>query len=202
MKLRCVVSVGIVAAISLIAIAALAGSMQENPEKQITELEATVIGPEIIYEPRQHAIEALAKEPEETPYQSHIEGMEFTEEEYYLLAKIAMAEAEAEDTEGKALVMLVVLNRVLDDSFPDTIEQVIYQPKQFSPIENGRFDRVEPNDDCWAALELVMHDKWDESLGATYFESESKSTWHSNNLKFLFQHGSHYFYSEKEVCRD
>ena len=30
----------------------------------------------------------------------------------YLLMKIAMAEAEDEDTEGKALVMMVVLNRV------------------------------------------------------------------------------------------
>ena len=36
-------------------------------------------------------------------------------EDAYLLEKIAMAEAEGEDTEGKALVMLVVLNRVWSD---------------------------------------------------------------------------------------
>lgn len=39
-------------------------------------------------------------------------GTDHDGEESYLLAKIAMAEAESEDTEGKALVMLVVLNRV------------------------------------------------------------------------------------------
>lgn len=116
----------------------------------------------------------------------------------YLLAKIAMAEAESEDTEGKALVMLVVLNRVWDDEeFPDTIKEVIYQPGQFSPISNGRFDKVEPDADCWAALDLITVGKWDESYGATYFESKSESTWHSENLDFLFQHGKHYFYKDR-----
>lgn len=136
---------------------------------------------------------------DELKNQSLIMSMDWDEEEGYLLAKIAMAEAEGEDTEGKALVMLVVLNRVLgDNEFPDTIEEVIYQPGQFSPISNGRFDRVEPDADCWAALDLIMLDKWDESCGAIYFESKSESTWHSENLDFLFQHGSHYFYRDRE----
>ena len=129
--------------------------------------------------------------------------MDWSAEESYLLAKLAMAEAESEDTEGKALVMLVVLNRVWDDEeFPNTIEEVIYQPRQFSPISNGRFDRVEPDADCWAALDLIMQDRWDESYGATYFESKSESTWHSENLTFLFQHGKHYFYTDREGNSD
>lgn len=121
----------------------------------------------------------------------------FTTEETYLLAKIAMAEAEGEDTEGKALVMLTVLNRTKDDKFPDSIRGVIFQPGQFSPIGNGRFNEVEPDPDCWAALDLIMLDKWDESCGATYFESKSESTWHADNLSFLFKHGKHYFYEER-----
>lgn len=120
------------------------------------------------------------------------------EREKYLLAKIAMAEAEGEDTEGKALVMKVVLNRVSDKQFPDTIEDVIYQPRQFSPIGNGRFDKVEPNDDCYKALEMVNEGKWDESQDALYFESRSNSTWHQDNLEYLFKHGNHYFYKDKE----
>nr|WP_302143336.1 cell wall hydrolase [uncultured Schaedlerella sp.] len=116
----------------------------------------------------------------------------------YLLAKIAMAEAEGEDTEGKALVMRVVLNRVKEDGFPDTVKDVIYQSRQFSPVTNGRFDRVEPDDDCWKALCMIEQDDWDESKGATYFESKSESNWHKKNLDFLFQYGSHYFYMDKE----
>lgn len=135
------------------------------------------------------------------PYQSQA-GIEEKSQDDYLLAKIAMAEAEGEDIEGKALVMLVVLNRVQSNEFPNTIEAVICQPKQFSPITDGRFDKVEPNDDCWKALTMIKRKNWDESMGATYFESKSKSTWHSENLKFLFQHGNHYFYKEYEKRMD
>ena len=99
--------------------------------------------------------------------------------------------------EGKADVILVVLNRVWSDKFPDSIEEVIYQKNQFSPVSNGRFDKVEPDEDCWEALLMVEHG-WDESQGALYFESESASTWHRNHLQFLFQHGDHMFYTDKE----
>lgn len=110
------------------------------------------------------------------------------------MLKIAMAEAEGEDVEGKALVILVVLNRVWTDEFPGTIHDVIYQKNQFSPISNGRFNRVEPDDECYEALEMVMHG-WDESQGALYFESEkSADNWHSRHLDYLFTHGGHRFY--------
>lgn len=128
-------------------------------------------------------------------------SLDWSAGESYILARIAMAEAEGEDTEGKALVILVVLNRVWDDSFPDTIEEVVMQDNQFSPVANGRYDRVEPDGDCWDALELVMNG-WDESEGALYFESRSLSTWHQRNLKYLFKHGNHYFYKEKEVSHE
>lgn len=126
---------------------------------------------------------------------------DWSSEESYLLAKIAMAEAEGEDIEGKAYVMMVILNRMLDDEFPDTIEGVIYEEipgsiyHQFSPIDNGRFDSIEPNEECWEALKMIMVDKWDKSQGALYFESCSNSNnWHSRNLEYLFTHGNHRFY--------
>ena len=120
----------------------------------------------------------------------------------YLLMKIAMAEAEGEDTEGKALVMRVVLNRVKSREFPDTIKKVIYQERQFSPVSNGRFDRVEPDEDCRRAFDMIQNETWDKSRGALYFESKSKSTWHQDNLQFLFRHGNHYFYTDREEDSD
>ena len=136
--------------------------------------------------------------PTEKPQSQHPDAsVDRDDEESCLLAEIAMAEAGSEDVEGKALVMRVVLNRVGSEDFPDTIEEVIYQPGQFSPISNGHFGSVEPDADCWTALDMIMLDEWDESCGATYFESESKSTWHSDNLDFLFRHGNHYFYKDR-----
>lgn len=122
-------------------------------------------------------------------------------EDSYLLAKLAMAEAEGEDTEGKALVILVALNRVRSEGFPDTVEDVILEEHngvcQFSVTqEGGRWYTVEPDEDCYKALEMVTQENWDESEGALYFESRSDSTWHQNHLQFLFQHGKHYFYKE------
>ena len=121
-------------------------------------------------------------------------SMDWDAEDAYLLAKIAIAEAEGEGIEGKALVMMVVLNRVWSEEFPDSIEDVIFQENQFSPVSNGRYDRVEPDQECYEALEMIQVEKWDESDGALYFESAGESSWHRDNLQFLFRHGNHYFY--------
>ena len=112
--------------------------------------------------------------------------------ESYLLAKIAMAEAESCDTYTKTLVILVVLNRVWSDDFPNTIEDVLCQKingiYQFTPIVNGRWDSVEPDDDSWDAVQQVLEAVYDYSEGALYFEScANADNWHSNNLEFLYE---------------
>lgn len=150
--------------------------------------------------PTTATMEQVAAEPEPTEA-TLIKSMDWDADEAYILAKIAMAEAEGEDTEGKALVILTVLNRVWSPQFPGTIEEVITEKNAFSSYGNGRYDRVEPDKDCWAALELVQIEHWDESRGALYFErtpDPEESTWHSRNLETLFIHGNHTFYTEKE----
>ena len=116
-------------------------------------------------------------------------------EDSYLLAKIAMAEAESCNTQTKTLVIMCVLNRVCSDEFPDTIEEVIFQENQFSPISDGRWDRVEPNEDCYEAVKIVMEAKYDYSGGALYFEScADEDNWHSRNLEFLYESEGIRFY--------
>lgn len=144
----------------------------------------------------QEAIEktTLPQPQPEKEYTSAIHSRDWDAEESQMLMKLAMAEAEGESVEGKALVMLVVLNRVWSDDFPGTIEEVIFQPKQFSLVtEGGRYYTTEPNEECREALELVMNG-WDESGGALYFESCEGGSWHSENLEYLFQEGNHKFY--------
>lgn len=92
-------------------------------------------------------------EPQPTPeptYTSTIHSYDWDGEDERMLAKIAMAEAEGESVEGKALVILVVLNRVWSDEFPDSIEEVIFQKNQFSPVaEGGRYWTTEPDAGCY-----------------------------------------------------
>lgn len=125
--------------------------------------------------------------------------VEISEAEQIMLLKLAFAEAGNQDVDGKALVMLVVLNRVKSDEFPDTIYGVIHQSRpsiQFSPVASGSYDRATASDPgCLEALELVIQG-YDISQGATYFESvKSKDSWHYRNLNFLFEHGGHWFYN-------
>ena len=122
--------------------------------------------------------------------------IKLTSDERYMLARIVMAEAEAEDLTGKALVARVVINRIeCETEFECTVEGVIFEEGQFSPVRPGcRYWKVEPNEDCYTAVDMVI-DGWDESHGALYFEGcKSADNWHSRNLKYLFKHGTHRFY--------
>lgn len=162
-------------------------------------IEESIVEEPIEEEPiEEKPTEPIVEEPVETEqpdnFHSHM-SCDWDSEDSYMLAKIAMAEAEGEDIEGKAYVIMVVLNRVMDDRFPDTIRDVIFAKNQFTPISDGRYYSVEPNEECWEALRMVMVDKWDKSQGALYFERQSScNTWHSRNLEYLFTHGNHKFY--------
>lgn len=121
----------------------------------------------------------------------------FTPEEEEMLLKLGMAEAEGEGAVGIAYVMMVVLNRVESEHFPNTIQEVIFQtnPIQFSVIKpGGRYYTTTPNQDCYEALELIKNG-WDESKGALYFESSNgNESWHSRNLESVYEIGNHKFY--------
>lgn len=204
MERRCVFSISVVSALAALSAAAFVSSLpgMQIDKTSIKGAEAkamSVVSSEKKNLIGQDIAEMLIGDKQaEISYRLAAVSMNLDIEDSYILTKIAMAEAEGEDTEGKALVMLTVLNRIADSEFPDTVRKVVYQPGQFSSVLDGRFTAAEPDADCWAALGLVMLDKWDESCGATYFESKSESAWHSENLEFLFQHGKHYFYIDRE----
>ena len=123
--------------------------------------------------------------------------IEISDDEYNELARIIMAEAEGEDLDGKILVGNVVMNRVNSSGFPDDIISVVRQERngvyQFSPVGNGRIDRVTPSEDCYMAVDMILQG-YDISDGALYFESCDGDSWHSRNLELLFKHGGHRFY--------
>lgn len=164
-----------------------------------TEAEQQTAEPTVVEaQPTAAMTEPQSTQEPETTYTSAIYRYDWDGEDAEMLMKIAMAEAEGESVEGKALVMLVVLNRVWSDQFPDSIEAVIFQHYgnvwQFSPVaEGGRYWTTEPDEECAEALALV-ESGWDESQGAFYFESTGKDGWHSRNLEFLFEYGGHKFY--------
>ena len=146
----------------------------------------------VTFEPQ---TEEESSEVEVDYYPEFTYSKDWSAEESYLLARIAMAEAEGCNIQTKTLIIMCVLNRVQSDEFPNTIEEVIFQENQFSPIDNGRWDRVEPNEDCYEAVRIVMEAKYDYSGGATYFENcADEDNWHSRNLEFLYESEGIRFY--------
>lgn len=141
--------------------------------------------------------ETIIETEAETEVQQYDRGL--TSEEKYLLAKIAMAEAEGESLHTKVLVILTVLNRVETNGFPNTIEGVIFEESngvyQFSPvIQGGRWWTTEPNEECWEAVSIVNTTEEDISDGALFFESCSGESWHSRNLEFICKSDNMRFY--------
>ena len=170
---------------------------KENTSKSVSESYSNktttpYVSNLVTFEPQ---TEEESSEIEVDYYPEFTYSKDWSAKESYLLARIAMAEAEGCNTQTKTLIIMCVLNRVWSDEFPDTIEEVIFQENQFSPIDNGRWDRVEPNEDCYEAVKVVMEAKYDYSGGATYFEScDDEDNWHSRNLEFLYESEGIRFY--------
>jgi N-acetylmuramoyl-L-alanine amidase len=131
--------------------------------------------------------------------------MAVTEEEVDMLERIVAAEATGEDMIGKILIANVVFNRMADDNFPNTIEDVIFQEVdgdyQFSPVSDERYWSVKVTDETEEAVQRALQGE-DYSEGALYFiarkrTKSSSAKWFDQHLDWLFKHGGHEFYKNK-----
>lgn len=128
--------------------------------------------------------------------------IEITREDYQNLLQIVEAEAGGEDKMGKMLVANVIINRVLDPRFPNSVSEVIFQREngvaQFSPIADGRFFEVTVSKKTIEAVNAVLSGE-DNSRGALYFAARKAANpdnmkWFDRNLTRLFAYGGHEFF--------
>ncbi|MDR6243369.1 cell wall hydrolase [Paenibacillus hunanensis] len=119
-----------------------------------------------------------------------------SDKERLMLERIVMAEAEGEPYEGKVAVANVVLNRLRSANFPDTIKGVLYQKYQFSPVSNGRFERVTPNADSVKAVREALQGRKEVPDNTYYFVSLSLATDFAipNSQTVVKKIGHHTFY--------
>ena len=119
--------------------------------------------------------------------------IEVDQEDAVRLMKLGQAEAGENDPLAIAYVMMVVINRLNSDAWPNTIEEIITQKKQFSVYKNGAYDKAKPNANAHYALYLV--ESGQVSTDAEYFESDAvKDSWQSKHRDFLFDYAGHRFY--------
>jgi N-acetylmuramoyl-L-alanine amidase len=84
-----------------------------------------------------------------------------------LLARLVNAEAGGESYEGQVAVAAVVINRVKDPRFPNTLEEVIYEPWAFEPVMNGWIDIPATQTAVNATADALKG--WDPVEGALFF---------------------------------
>lgn len=92
----------------------------------------------------------------------------------YLLAKVIYAEARGESYAGQVAIGAVVLNRVEDSRFPNTIAGVIYQPWAFTAVNDGQIN-LEPNQTAYQAADDALNG-WDPTYGCVYYYNPATAT--------------------------
>lgn len=104
-------------------------------EQEIKEQEQTVSELRKQYE-AELALSNLAQ----NSYKRDISEVTFAEGDLKIMASIIYCEAGGEPYAGQLAVGAVVINRLLNSRYPDTLVGVIYQPYQFSPVLSGRME--------------------------------------------------------------
>ena len=114
-------------------------------------------------------------------------------DEAYLLACMVYVESGAESYEGQLAVANVILNRVRDPRFDNTIAGVIYAPGQFPGAHNGVLDNVlasGPSESCIRAANEALAGV--NNIGAYYYFNGYVDT--SSVSEYLVI-GGHTFYN-------
>lgn len=118
-------------------------------------------------------------------------------DDLYWLSRIISAESQGEPMAGKIAVGNVVLNRVGDSEFPNTVHDVIFDQRwggQFTPVRNGTIHQ-EPTAESVLAAKLCLDGA--NTVGKSlYFLAPAIASnhWAMGSRTYVATIGSHWFY--------
>ncbi|MCK8816473.1 cell wall hydrolase [Natroniella sulfidigena] len=129
----------------------------------------------------------------ETSQDSSNYEVDITDEEFELLARAVYSEARGEPYKGQVAIAAVVLNRVEDQEFPNSIKDVIFEPWAFTAVHDGQF-WLEPDQESRDAVEEALKG-WDPSRGAVFYYNPVTATsqWMFDNMRSETIIGKHHF---------
>ncbi|MHB8130500.1 MAG: cell wall hydrolase [Mobilitalea sp.] len=84
----------------------------------------------------------VSKDKKETKLVVKYVKNKYTKAELRLLSALIYCEAQGESYNGKLAVGIVVMNRVRSNRYPDTVNEVVNQKYQFSPVTSGNIKKV------------------------------------------------------------
>ncbi len=144
-----------------------------DPSSRNTLPEDAVAEPPAAAEQKPTAIETVPKKAEDQMLSRGL-GRSVSEEEVELLTRVIHGEARGEKFEGQVAVGAVVLNRVKDSRFPNTIRGVIYQSGAFTAVDDKQI-HLNPNDQSYKAAKAALSGQ-DPTNGALFYYNPHLAT--------------------------
>ena len=93
-----------------------------------------------------------------------------------LMARAINGEARGEPYEGQVAVGAVILNRVTDSRFPNSISGVIYQAGAFTAVADGQINAaISEGSTVYKAAQDAMNG-WDPTGGCVYYFNPATAT--------------------------
>ena len=93
-----------------------------------------------------------------------------------LMARAINGEARGETYEGQVAVGAVILNRVKDSRFPNSISGVIYQSGAFTAVSDGQINAaISEGSTVYKAAQDAMNG-WDPTGGCVYYFNPATAT--------------------------
>ncbi len=93
-----------------------------------------------------------------------------------LMARAINGEARGEPYEGQVAVGAVILNRVKDSRFPNSISGVIYQSGAFTAVADGQINApIDEGSTVYKAAQDAMNG-WDPTGGCVYYFNPNTAT--------------------------
>lgn len=133
---------------------------------------------------------------------TEIQIIEFDDDDFEILYKITEAEGTGQSIESKENIVSSIINRIYDSNFPSTIEDIVFQEGQYSPIGDKRYYTVTVTEETKEAVHNVIDN--DVGHDCIYFcnydnvKSSKLRRWFDNSLEFVFKDDSgHSYYREK-----
>ncbi len=116
-----------------------------------------------------------------------------SQSEVELIARLVEAEAQGEPYKGKVGVAAVILNRVNDSRFPNTVSGVVYERHAFESVTNNLIWRRSPGRQAYNAVRDAQNG-WDPTSGSVFFWNPYKPVtpwiW---SRSIVTQFGNHVF---------
>ena len=100
--------------------------------------------------------------------------MNISDSDVEIIARAIYGEGRGEPYEGQVAIGAVILNRVEDDDFPDTVSGVVYQKGAFDAVRDGQINLTPDETAYQAALDAI--NGWDPTGGALYYWNPATAT--------------------------